>query len=88
MAFDIPVNIKSKDLVVDIKSKTIKVAIRGQQSSLLEGELHEPIDVPNSTWTIGVCTGDRRCACIHFFHSSEACACFDCAQTRRRAKRS
>ena len=53
VAFDIPVNIKSKDLVVDIKSKTIKVAIRGQLS-LLEGELHEPIDVPNSTWTIGM----------------------------------
>jgi hypothetical protein len=49
--FDIPLNIKSRDLIVDLKAKSVKVAIRGA-TPLLEGELHEGIDVGNSTWTI------------------------------------
>ncbi|VUZ45059.1 unnamed protein product [Hymenolepis diminuta] len=44
--------IKGRDVIVEIKRKHIKVAIKGQPESILEGPLHAEVKVEESTWTL------------------------------------
>ncbi|SPO25857.1 probable nudC protein [Ustilago trichophora] len=48
----VPQATKGRDLIVELKKRKIKVALKGKDSSIIEGELAKDIKEEDSTWTI------------------------------------
>lgn len=48
----VPHGTKGRDLTVELKKRKIKVALKGKDSAILEGELAKDIKEEDSTWTI------------------------------------
>jgi hypothetical protein len=50
---DIDCNLRGKQLNISIKKKKLFVAVRGQESNaIIDGALHEPVDVEDSSWML------------------------------------
>lgn len=50
----VPLGTRSRDLAVEIGKKRLRVGLKGQPP-LVDGELHKPVLVDDSCWTLGVC---------------------------------
>lgn len=48
----VPPGTRSRDLVVEIGKKRLHVGLKGQPP-LVDGELHKPVIVDDSCWTLG-----------------------------------
>ncbi len=52
LTVSIPGQLKGRDLVVDIKKTTLRVAIKGQEPAVVQGDLFQAVHVDESTWTL------------------------------------
>jgi len=58
---NLPMALKSRDLIVDIGRKHLKVAIKGKNESIIDGELLHDVKVEECAWTLE----DKRCIILN-----------------------
>ncbi|GJN79878.1 CS-like domain-containingprotein [Purpureocillium lilacinum] len=64
VTFNVPGNMKSRDLVVEIKKQTLSAGIRGQDP-VIKGDLPHAVLVDDSTWTLSSNSDGTKTVEIH-----------------------
>ncbi|KAH6959299.1 HSP20-like chaperone [Fusarium avenaceum] len=62
--FDVPGNLKSRDLVITIKKQSLQAGIKGQDP-IIQGDLPHAIHVDDSTWTLSTNSDGTKTVEIH-----------------------
>ncbi|KAL2211405.1 CS-domain-containing protein [Sarocladium strictum] len=64
VTFQVPGNLKSRDLVVEIKKQKLSAGIKGQEP-VISGDLPHAIQVDDSTWTLSTNSDGTKTVEIH-----------------------
>ncbi|KAF4469303.1 nudC [Fusarium albosuccineum] len=64
VTFDVPGNLKSRDLVIAIKKQSLQAGIKGQDP-IIKGDLPHAVLVDDSTWTLSTNSDGTKTVEIH-----------------------
>ncbi|KAF4502687.1 nudC [Fusarium agapanthi] len=64
VTFNVPGNLKSRDLVITIKKQSLQAGIKGQDP-IIQGDLPHAIHVDDSTWTLSTNSDGTKTVEIH-----------------------
>lgn len=52
MSIEVPFGTTSKELLVEMKLQHLKIALKKDGTTIIDGDLYEKISVPNSFWRV------------------------------------
>ncbi|KAF5618963.1 nudC [Fusarium tjaetaba] len=64
VTFNVPGNLKSRDLVITIKKQSLQAGIKGQDP-IIQGDLPHAVHVDDSTWTLSTNSDGTKTVEIH-----------------------